>query len=405
MMETDEEIRAVRARRRMRDNDRLRGDLERISEVGWEHPVATALLGLVRERLVRPVVVAEGLRGLAAWQAEASGWAAAWETLRSPGLRDARSPWGVLWTVVLREVRAEVMSAHYCTGLRRAWRARGPGGASPTPAVVSLDRMLDAGLEPTPARGSLTPMQDAAGGLDAALEAIVGAMGDTGWHRAVAVELVAAIAEVAERETLDSRRKLGRRTVAEELGLPPWQVRRVTVLLLGEPGWDGLLVKIRRGGPDVLADVGVIAAVRSTVVEWMRPPRRVAALAVEAGLDPPPEVCFVTGQRTSRRHGPGHGASGGIAAVMAPGGGRPQDQPGRPPSTDHAREVCASTVVRVAGVMKIFRWSRRSRVLERQHRLLGWDSANRPKGVKWADPPACGRQRWREVQRGTGERR
>ena len=280
-METDDEIRAARARLTMRDNDRLRADLERISQVGWEHPVATSLLRLVRERLVRPVVVAEGLRGLAAWQAEASGWAVAWEMLRSPGLRDARSPWGVVWTVVLREVRAEAISAQYCTGLRRAWRARGPGGASQTPAVVSLDRMLDAGLEPTPARGSSTPRQDAAGGLDAALEAIVGAMGDAGWQKAVAVELVAAIAEVAERETRDSRRKLRRQTIAEELGLPPWQVRRVTVLLLGEPGWEGLLVKVRRGGPDVLADVGVIAAVRSTVVQWMRPPRRVAALAVE----------------------------------------------------------------------------------------------------------------------------
>jgi len=276
-MGNDEEIRTVRARMTMRDNDRLRADLALVREVGWEHPAATALLRFVREDLVRPLVIREGLRGLAAGQAEASGWAVAWETLRSPALGNASSPWGIVWTEVLREVRAEAVSARYCTAPGRAWQVRGPSGQPPRPSCVSLDMLLETGSEPTPA----SDPTDTVSGVGRVLGVVVDAMRDVGWDVSVATELVEAIGELSPRRVGSTRRKGGWRRLAEQLGLPPWQVRRVMVLLQGEPGWEGLLARVQREGPDVLGDVGVAAALRSTVVEWMRPPRRVAALAAE----------------------------------------------------------------------------------------------------------------------------
>jgi hypothetical protein len=276
-MGNDEEIRTVRARMTMRDNDRLRADLALVREVGWEHPAATALLRFVREDLVRPMVIREGLRGLAAGQAEASGWAVAWETLRSPALGDASSPWGIVWTEVLREVRAEAVSARYCTAPGRAWQLRGPSGQPPTPQCISLDVLLEKGGETTLASGSA----DTVSGLGGLLDVVVDAMCDVGWELPVATELVEAISGLSPEEVGTTRRKGGWRQLAEQLGLPPWKVRRVMVLLLGEPGWEGLIARVQRDGPAALVDVGVAAALRSTVVEWMRPPRRVAALAAE----------------------------------------------------------------------------------------------------------------------------
>ena len=267
----------MRARMTMRDNDRLRADLALVNEVGWEHPAATALLRFVREDLVRPLVIREGLRGLAAGQAEASGWAVAWETLRLPALGDASSPWGVVWTAVLREVRAEAVSARYCTAPGRAWQVRGPSGQPPTPPCISLDVLLETGAESAVASGST----NTASGLGGVLGVVVDAMCDVGWEAPVVTELVEAIGGLSPEEVGATRRKGGWRRLAEQLELPPWQVRRVMVLLLGEPGWEGILERVKRDGPEVLGDVGVAAALRSTVVGWMRPPRRVAALAAE----------------------------------------------------------------------------------------------------------------------------
>jgi hypothetical protein len=60
-----------------RDDRRLLDDLARIDSCGWEDPVATALLTFIRDDLVHPMVSSEGLCGLAAGQAEATGWEAA----------------------------------------------------------------------------------------------------------------------------------------------------------------------------------------------------------------------------------------------------------------------------------------------------------------------------------------
>ena len=275
-MGTDDEICLAGTDAMLRDDRRLLDDLASIDSCGWEDPVGTALLTFIREDLVSPMVAAEGLRGLAAKQAEATGWKAAWELLCDPALREAVSPWGVVWTVVRRNVREEAMAARYCTGLHRAWRVRVSGGTEPAPTVLSLDRFAEMGIEPTPAQ--VPGPSDALGD---ALEVIVQAMSDAGWDAGCASHLVRVLAQTPMHYADRAKVMVGWRPIAADLGLPPWRVRRTMVLLLGEPGWDGLLARVRSEGPGIFADVAVVAALRSTVVEWMRPPRRVAALALE----------------------------------------------------------------------------------------------------------------------------
>lgn len=66
----------------LRDNGRLLAMLEQVADEGWDGPTGRRLLVFVRERLARPLAVGAGLRGLAAGQAEASAWPAAWENCR-----------------------------------------------------------------------------------------------------------------------------------------------------------------------------------------------------------------------------------------------------------------------------------------------------------------------------------
>lgn len=131
-MDTNSELRAVRGRVLLRDNSHLLAQLAAVDDEGWDGPVATDLLHLVRVSLVRPLVVRQGLRGAVAGEAESSGWAAAWEALRSPSLRDSRSPWGVVWSAARRAVMAEVVEARYATSARKAWAAHAdhPDGAA-----------------------------------------------------------------------------------------------------------------------------------------------------------------------------------------------------------------------------------------------------------------------------------
>ncbi len=96
-----------------RETGRLLADLAVIDVEGWGGPTGTALLDFVRDDLVRPLVLGTGLRDLAAWQAEATGWEAAWEALSHPSLPAAASPWGVVWTAVRRAVLGEVVTARY----------------------------------------------------------------------------------------------------------------------------------------------------------------------------------------------------------------------------------------------------------------------------------------------------
>ncbi|MFZ5871533.1 MAG: hypothetical protein ACOYXW_13545, partial [Actinomycetota bacterium] len=159
-------------------------------------------------------------------------------------------------------------------GVRNAWRAEstrrvgatGHGHPQPSDPPVSLDMLAEQGWQP-----AAQPLS-ADVELGPRLDAVVAALVEVGWGRRAARAVVEGVAVAAERDGKTSGEAVGWRPLAARLGLPPWQVRRVTVLLLGAPGWPGLVERMATQGPDVLEEQQVGAAVRSTVVGWWPPP-------------------------------------------------------------------------------------------------------------------------------------
>ena len=232
----------------------------------------------VRDDLVRPVVLDVGLRGGAATQAEATGWATAWEVLTDPKLRDAHSPWGIVWKAVMRAVRNEQIAGTYGVPPRKAWRlARGTDTKTRTRPPVSLAELIDLGWEP---ECLPTQQHDELGPI---LTSVVQAMTGVGWHASAAGTLVRLVAETVTRPDVLSSQLTGWRRVIQEVDLPAWQVRRTTVLLVGIPGWPGIVERVSKDGPGVLATDEVLAALRSTIHVSHRSPalaaRRCAAAA------------------------------------------------------------------------------------------------------------------------------
>lgn len=260
-----------------RDRASLLAALGLIDRQGWDGPVATTLLSFVRDDLVRPLVVDVGLRGGAAAQAEATGWATAWEVLTDPKLRHARSPWGVVWKAVLRALRNEQVAGIYGVPPRKAWRlARDTDAQTRTRPPVSLAELIDLGWEPA------CPPDQQRGGLGPILTSVVQAMSEVGWRRADAVPLVQMIAETVTRSGVLSKQLPGWRRVMQEVELPAWQVRRTTVLLIGLPGWPGIVERVSTDGPAVLRTAEVRAALRSTVHPSHRSPALAARRCVDA---------------------------------------------------------------------------------------------------------------------------
>ena len=260
-----------------RDGTSLLAALALVDEGGWDGVVATALLSFVRDDLVRPLVLDIGLRGGAASQAEATGWATAWEVLADPAVRQAQSPWGVVWTAVRRAVLAEQIAATYGVLPRKGWRLARAGDADGRfRPPVSLAELIELGWEPT---DPPTPQCTVLGPI---LTSAVEAMTEVGWDQADAERLVRTIAETITRADVRSHQLTGWRRVLEQVDLPAWRVRRVTVLLVGVPGWPGLVERIRTEGDEVLQTPEFQAALRSTVHVSHRSPalaarRRAAA--------------------------------------------------------------------------------------------------------------------------------
>ena len=255
----------------------LLAELTVIDTQGWDGPAAQRLLSHVRAHIVRPQLAAAGLRGPAADQAEATGWAAAWEALTRSSFRTATTPWGLLWVAVRRAILGEVLASAYLSTARNGWRAEsarrehetessvGRGRAVDLP--VSLDMLIERGWEPPAAQ----PGTD--NNLGRRLEAVVSALVGAGWEQRAAHAVVEGVALTAVRDGKESAEAQGWRSLARRLGLPPWQVRRATVLLLGAPGWPGLIERITTEGCDILDDPSVGAALRSTAVSsWPPPP-------------------------------------------------------------------------------------------------------------------------------------
>ena len=253
-------------------NAQLLAQLEAIDTNGWDSPEGRALLEHVRSHLVRPQVFAAGLKGPAAAQAEATAWELAWEVLNKSRLREAESPWGVLWMVVRRAIQGEMLAAAYQTSERKSWRAfrqQTPETAPP----ISLTQLDESGWEPTAPPAPAAPMGPV-------LVAVAAALVHVGWERRAAHAVVQAVAATVARDSNRSGIQ-GWRGLAARLNLPPWQVRRVATVLLGGPDWTGAVERIALGGPASLKDPDMQTALRATLNKSM--PTSVLAGRLSAG--------------------------------------------------------------------------------------------------------------------------
>ncbi|MCU0277302.1 MAG: hypothetical protein MUF33_00960 [Candidatus Nanopelagicales bacterium] len=263
-----------------RDREGLLAVLDVIDRAGWDSREAERLLTYVRATVVRPNVAATGLTGPAAEQAEATAWGACWEVLASPSLRSARSPWGVLWATARRAALGEVVAGAYGMDARSGWRLARLGtdhevsGPVPvdTPTAgrydppVSLTDVDGRAVEPTSDSGQTGPSS----GL--VLSDVVHALVNVGWSERPARVIVEAVAAGATRKSCTVSGARGWRRLAQALDMPPWQVRRVMVVMLGTPGWPGLVERLVTDGKEILDESDMRAALRSTVVAWWPSP-------------------------------------------------------------------------------------------------------------------------------------
>lgn len=252
-----------------RTRDVLHRWLEAIDLEGWDGPAARTLLEFIRVDMIRPLVIDIGLRGLAAGQAESSAWQDVWAKLREPELRDDAQPWGVLWRIARRTALGEQMAAKYGSNARMAWRHERAALEGRPSSPLSLECLAEQGWIPSaPERGL-----DDVVALRVALQTTVAALMSVGWPQDRARELVAITA--LEHRRRDARSvAVGWRVFARDAEIPPWQARRLTVLLLGTPSSPGLVRRLLEEGADVLNEPGVRQALSDTRVYriWSAPP-------------------------------------------------------------------------------------------------------------------------------------
>lgn len=279
------------ARELVADPPRFLAALDRVDVEGWNGPAGDALLAYALREVVHPVARSARLSATETDSAIAVGWSAAWEAMRSPAIRDARAPWGAVTVAVRRAIFGEEMAERYQTEVRRAWRVRDfvegrpehgqrqpsgrrdAGDRAAAMRPVSLTAMIEQGYEP-PVPGP--PSEDGAG-----CDVLIATLARGGWAPSVAR---AAVLHVAD-EVLDRHRKstvvAGWRGLAVELGIPPWQARRLTVLLMGTRDWSGLVERLATGGEQALHTSAVEAAVRASLGPRYLTPQQ-AALAAES---------------------------------------------------------------------------------------------------------------------------
>jgi hypothetical protein len=100
--------------------------------------------------------------------------------------------------------------------------------------------------------------------LGRALDAVVNAMVEEGWNHTKARHAVEAVAANAGLGQARATTAGGWRTLAHGTGLPPWQLRRLTVLLCGAPGWPGIVELMVETGHQALRHPAVRSAIRAT---------------------------------------------------------------------------------------------------------------------------------------------
>lgn len=260
-----------------RDREGLLSVLRLVDEQGWDGPAGRALLNFARREIARPLVIDVGLRGLAAAQAEASAWQAMWLVMTKPALRRAESPWGVLWRAAKRAALGEIVAARYGKAERRAWELRTAGGGDePMRIPVSLDVLLASGWDVTyDERRDGTSLGWV---VIVARDALVGA----GWDDADASRIVRAVVDLPDAADDPRSSAVGWRTMAVDLGLPPWQARRLCVALRGTATWRGLFAQVLSDGPGAAESAHMRAALRATCVRRHRSPVLAAQLAARS---------------------------------------------------------------------------------------------------------------------------
>jgi hypothetical protein len=265
--------------------------LDRIAVEGWNSSTGDVVLAYARREVVRPAIRSAGLSGSAAEAAEASGWSAAWEALSSANIRSADSPWGFVATAVRRAVLGERMGERYRTSTRTAWRVEQFRGTARTESrrpgewrsvaqeaalarPLSLTALVEAGFD--------QPVTDhRPSEADPTIDLLAGVLTRGGWSPAAARETVLHVAEHGVRNRPDEAEVPGWRSLALSLGVPGWQARRLTVLLLGAPGWPGLVERLVTGGPAALRGSAVDLAVRATREAGLGTPARTVTVAPE----------------------------------------------------------------------------------------------------------------------------
>lgn len=254
--------------------DELLARLAVIDAEGWDSPAGTDLLRYVRRTVVRTCVRLSGLRGREAVEAESTAWTAAWESLSSDYLRQTEAPMNVLWAVVRRAVATDLLAARWLTDDRECWRlSPQPQGrfheAAPDHAEppISLDRLVLGGLDRPVRPEEATPL----------LDRVVDLLVQAGWSRPAASLTVQAIAAHARTDGYRFGRTAGWRRLAPALDLPAWQVRRLTLLLVGAPGWPGVVERLAIVGDSALDEPEIREAARATLKSRRRMPARLGA--------------------------------------------------------------------------------------------------------------------------------
>lgn len=226
--------------------------LDVIDTQGWDGPAARELLEFIRTDMVRPLVIYAGLRGAEAGQAEATAWEEVWFALRQSSLREAAEPWGVLWGTARRAALGERVTAKFLSNVRSSWRYEQDVRDGEMDPPVSLDELLDRGWAPP----DLHAQPDEVAGVAAALNDATGALRSAGWPAAEA-RLIVAIIVLDVRKPDPRCTTVGWRTLASQVGIAPWQARRLMVLLRGTPTTPGLIRRLRDEGHQVLREPAV----------------------------------------------------------------------------------------------------------------------------------------------------
>jgi hypothetical protein len=187
--------------------------------------------------------------------------------LASPYLRTTARPWNVLWTTVRRAVRSEVLATRLVTSDRRAWEMKSDATRAPAHASAWQEHRLQRplSLDVVDEAGQAPPARVETDSLGETLDALVDVMVTEGWSRQHAWQAVGAIAVNARREGEGVRDVGGWRQIARDLDLPPWQVRRLTMVLIGAPGWPGVVESACRHGTSALNWPSTRSAIRATL--------------------------------------------------------------------------------------------------------------------------------------------